>query len=109
MADACIFIMENVDFNDIVTSQSLSPLASKSQETRNTHINIGTGKEITIKDLAFLIKETIAFKGNLVFNTTKPDGSMRKLTNPAKLHALGWHHKIDIEEGVKKMYDWYLK
>ncbi len=111
MADACIFIMENVDFNDIVNSQYLSPIVSQSQtsEIRNTHINIGTGKEITIKDLAVLIKATIGFKGDLYFNTSKPDGTMRKLTDPSKLHNLGWEHKIDIEEGVSKMYEWYLK
>lgn len=113
MADACIYIMENVDFKDIINSSSISqslPLSiSQSQETRNTHINIGTGKEITIKALAQLLKETIKFKGDLYFNTAKPDGTMRKLTDPSKLHALGWHHKIEIEEGVKMMYEWYLK
>jgi GDP-L-fucose synthase len=107
MADACIYIMEKISFTDIVNSQSL--LSTHSQEIRNSHINIGTGKEITIKNLAYLIKETIGFKGEFYFNTEKPDGTMRKLTNPAKLHALGWHHKIEIEEGVKKMYEWYLK
>ncbi|MFZ4413688.1 MAG: GDP-L-fucose synthase family protein [Bacteroidales bacterium] len=115
MADACIFVMENVDFKDIVSTQLQSrPFASSlphslDKETRNTHINIGTGKEISIKNLAQLIQKTIDFKGNLVFNTTKPDGSMRKLTDPSKLHELGWQHKIEIEEGIYKMYDWYLK
>lgn len=100
LADACVFIVENVDFRD---------LADFSQkEIRNTHINIGTGKEISIKDLAFLIKEKIGFKGNLLFNTSKPDGTMRKLTDVSKLHALGWHHKIEIQEGIEKMYNWYL-
>jgi len=106
MADACVFVMENVDFSDVrpqPTAQSPKP------EVRNTHINIGTGKEISIKALAQLIKETIGFKGELVFNTSKPDGTLRKLTNPGKLHSLGWHHKIEIEDGVKKMYEWYLK
>lgn len=107
MADACIYIMENVDFKDIASSP-LRPLAL-SPEIRNTHINIGTGKEITIKDLAVLIKATIGFKGDLYFNTSKPDGTMRKITDPSKLHNLGWEHKIDIEEGVSKMYEWYLK
>ncbi len=101
LADACVFVMENVNFSD---------LADFSQkEIRNTHINIGTGKEISIKNLAFLIKEKIGFKGNLVFNTAKPDGTMRKLTDPSKLHALGWHHKIEIEEGVEKMFNWYIR
>lgn len=98
MADACVFLMENINFKDLVSQQP---------EIRNTHINIGTGKEITIKALAGLIKQMIGFKGNLYFDTTKPDGTMRKLTDPSKLHQLGWHHKIDIEEGVRKLYDWY--
>jgi GDP-L-fucose synthase len=99
LADACVFVMENVNFSD---------LADFSQkEIRNTHINIGTGKEISIKNLAYLIKEKIGFKGNFVFNTTKPDGTLRKLTDVTKLHALGWHHTIEIEEGIDKMCKWY--
>ncbi len=100
MADACVFVMENVDFQD------LKPAGT---EIRNTHINIGTGKEISIKALAELIAGTVGYKGTLFFNSTKPDGTMRKLTDVRKLHSLGWHHQIDIEEGVKKMLDWYLK
>ena len=72
-------------------------------EIRNTHINIGTGKEISIKNLAELVKEKVGFKGKLYFNTEKPDGTLRKLTDVTKLHNLGWHHKIEIEEGVEKM------
>lgn len=102
MADACVFIMEHTDFSDLV---QLNPA---SKEIRNTHINIGTGKEISIRDLAHLIKSKVGFKGELTFNTSKPDGTMRKLTDPSKLHALGWHHKIEVEVGVKMMYDWYL-
>ena len=99
LADACMFVMENVNFSD---------LAGFSQkEIRNTHINIGTGKEISIKNLAYLIKEKVGFKGNLIFNTAKPDGTMRKLTDVTKLHALGWHHTIEIEEGIERMYNWY--
>jgi GDP-L-fucose synthase len=100
LADACVFVMEHVNFSDLVD------LSQK--EIRNTHINIGTGKEISIKDLAFLIKENIGFKGDLVFNTSKPDGTLRKLTDVAKLHSLGWHHKIEIQEGIEKMYNWYI-
>jgi GDP-L-fucose synthase len=100
MADASVFIMENVDFKD---------LKGNSSEIRNCHINIGTGKEISIKDLAELIKQTIGYKGNIVFDATKPDGTMRKLTDPSKLHSLGWHHKIEIDEGVKKMFEWYKR
>ncbi len=101
MADACVYVMEKVDFKDTIPQGAT--------EIRNTHINIGTGKEITIKQLAGLVKATVGFKGNLYFNASKPDGTMRKLTDPAKIHNLGWHHKIDIEEGVKKMFDWYVK
>lgn len=98
MADACVFVMENLDFPDLVHGK----------EVRNTHINIGTGKEITIRALATLIKSTIGFNGRIIFNAAKPDGTMRKLTKPSKIHALGWHHKIEIEEGVQKLYDWYV-
>ena len=99
MADACVFVMENVDFNDV---------APKSQEIRNTHINVGTGKEISIKNLAELIKMKIGFRGTLIFNSHKPDGTLRKLTDPSKIHFLGWHHKIEIDEGVEKLFAWYL-
>ena len=91
--------MENVNFSDLISDK---------EEVRNTHINIGTGEEISIKDLAFLIKEIIGFDGCLYFNSTKPDGTMHKLTNPSKIHALGWHHTISIKEGICKLFDWYL-
>ncbi len=100
MAAACVYVMENVDFKDIFNSDD--------KEVRNTHINIGTGKEISIKQLAETIKEKVGFDGELVFNTDKPDGTMRKLTDPSKIHDLGWHHQIDIEEGIEKMYQWYI-
>lgn len=99
MADACVFIMEQVNFND---------LKGDKKEVRNCHINIGTGKEISIEGLSGLIKNTISYPGDIVFDITKPDGTMRKLTDPSKLHSLGWHHQIDIEEGVKNMYNWYI-
>jgi GDP-L-fucose synthase len=100
MADACVFLMENIDFKDTIQKNS--------NEIRNTHINIGTGQEISIRDLAFLIRGKVKFGGELIFNTSKPDGTMRKLTDPSKLHALGWHHQIEIDNGVEKMYNWYL-
>jgi len=100
MADACVFIMEKVDFTDLSAGKT---------EVRNCHINIGTGKEISIRDLAFLIRETIGFSGDIVFDPSKPDGTMRKLTDPSKLNALGWRHQIDIEEGVRRIYEWYVK
>ncbi|MDD3876073.1 MAG: GDP-L-fucose synthase [Bacteroidales bacterium] len=112
MADACVFVMENVDFSDLneINKSGLSEVQASgtSGEIRNTHINIGTGKEISIYNLAHLIKDTIGFKGELSFNSAKPDGTMRKLTDPSKLNQLGWKHKIEIDEGVKKMYNWYL-
>ena len=108
MADACIFLMENIDFKDVNPCNPSKSEQSHTCEVRNTHINIGTGKEITIKELAYLIKSKIGFNGEIVFNTSKPDGSMRKLTDPSKLHSLGWHHQIEIEEGIEKLYDWYL-
>ena len=103
MADACVYLMEHTDFKDIIRENS-----SSIREIRNSHINIGTGKEISIRDLAYLIKEKVGFKGELTFNTSKPDGTMRKLTDPSKLHALGWKHQIEIGEGIEKLYEWYL-
>lgn len=100
MADASVFVMEHVDFKDTYKAGA--------KDIRNCHINIGTGKEITIRELAGLIVNTVGYQGELTFDSSKPDGTMRKLTDPSKLHNLGWHHKIDIEEGVQKMYEWYL-
>jgi GDP-L-fucose synthase len=99
MADACVYIMERVSFDDLKGSDP---------EVRNCHINIGTGKEITIKQLAELVKTKVGFEGELFFDTTKPDGTMRKLTDPQKLHELGWHHRMEIEDGIETMYRWYL-
>ena len=101
MAEACIFLLENRDFIDTYEKDS--------DVVRNTHINIGTGKDISIKDLAILIKNVIGFKGEMYFNTDKPDGTMVKLTDSSKLHSLGWKHKIELEDGIKIMYEWYLK
>lgn len=100
MADACVFVMENINFIDLSTEKS---------EIRNTHINIGTGEEISIKNLAELVKKTVNFSGDLYFNTSKPDGTLRKLTDPSKLHRLGWKHNIEIQEGVNKLYNWFTK
>lgn len=73
------------------------------------HINVGTGKEISIRGVAELIVKTVGYTGELRFDATKPDGTMRKLTDVTKLHNLGWHHRIEIEEGVEKLYRWYLR
>lgn len=98
MADACVFVMEQVDFDD---------LKGTDKEVRNCHINIGTGKEISIKDLAMLIKDNVQYNGNITFDASKPDGTMRKLTDVSKLNALGWKHKVEVEEGVMRIYTWY--
>lgn len=109
MADACVYLMEHVDFKDLVQKDkgSIDAQGRWSGEIRNAYINIGTGQEISIKELAIRVKHVIRFRGSLSFDTTKPDGTQRKLTDPSKLHNLGWHHKIDIEEGIKRLYAWY--
>jgi GDP-L-fucose synthase len=100
MADASVFILENVNFTDTYKSGQ--------REIRNCHINIGTGREISIRDLSQLIAQTIGYQGDIIFDASKPDGTMRKLTDVSKLHSLGWHHTVEIDEGVKRIYDWYL-
>ncbi len=109
MADACVFVMEHVDFDDLVNQLKKSNKDNKPLEIRNTHINIGTGEDISIKDLAYLIKQKIGFQGDFYFNRQKPDGTFRKLTDPSKLNRLGWKHRVDLEEGIDRLYAWYLK
>ncbi len=99
LADACIFLMNNISFKD---------LSYNSKEIRNTHINIGTGIDITINELAELIKKIVGFKGKLVFNSEKPDGTMRKLISVDKIQKLGWKHNVELTSGIKRLYDWYL-
>jgi len=99
MADACVFIMKNRDFKDTYRVGET--------EIRNTQINIGTGEDISIRDLAEMIKVIIGFKGKLTYNSNKPDGTMKKLTDVSKLNALGWKHKMKLEDGIKEVYDWY--
>ncbi len=96
MADACVFLMEQINFSD---------LKGDGPEIRNCHLNIGSGKEITIRGLAELIAATAGFKGNLTFNTDKPDGTMRKLTDVSRIHRLGWHHQVELEDGVARMLE----
>ena len=101
MADASVYILLNVDFKDTYDQQE--------RDIRNCHINIGTGKEISIREVAALIQKEVGFKGEIRWDTSKPDGTMRKLTDVTKLHELGWHHQVEIEEGVSRLYKWYLK
>ena len=101
MADASVHVLLNVDFKDTY------PEGSK--EIRNCHINVGTGKEISIREVAEIIMEEIGFKGELKWDSSKPDGTLRKLTDVSKLHGLGWHHQVEIDEGVHRLYEWYLQ
>lgn len=89
MADACVFLLENY--------------------SGEQHVNIGTGKEVSIKQLAETVKNTVGFEGEIIWNTEMPDGTPRKLTDVTKLHGLGWMHKVDLEEGVKLAYDWFAE
>ena len=99
MADASVYILENVSFSD---------LKGSSQDIRNCHINIGTGIEHTIAQVANMIKSTIGYNGDIRWDSTKPNGTMRKLCDVSKLHSLGWHHKVELSDGIKRLYDWYL-
>lgn len=100
MADASVHVLLNVDFKDTYDASQ--------KEIRNCHINVGTGKEVSIRQAAEMIVKEIDFKGELRWDSSKPDGTMRKLTDVSKLHSLGWHHKIEIDEGIHRMYHWYL-
>ena len=100
MADACVFVMKNVDFHDLKADKI---------EARNTHINIGSGEDLTIKDLAYLIKKQIGYKGTIEFDSTKPDGTMKKLQDVSKLKALGWKSKINLADGIQNTVQWYLE
>lgn len=88
MADACVFLMENYNGEQ--------------------HVNIGTGEEVSIRELAETVKDVVGFKGNLIFNTEMPDGTPRKLTTVEKLHGLGWKHKVSLNDGIKLAYEWFL-
>lgn len=101
MADASVHVLLNVDFADTY--------APDDTEVRNCHINVGTGREHTIRQVAEFVVDTIGYKGELRWDASKPDGTPRKLTDVSKLHQLGWHHKIELQEGVSLLYKWYLK
>lgn len=128
MADASVHILLNVDFADIIGIQKYSSVCYGTKadgaidrnssegrggalphlgEIRNCHINIGTGKEITIRQLSELVAKAVGFEGEIVFDSTKPDGTPRKLVDVSKLHSLGWTHQVDIEEGVNRLFRWY--
>ncbi|MFO0955419.1 MAG: GDP-L-fucose synthase [Candidatus Saccharibacteria bacterium] len=98
MAEACVYVMNNVDFAD---------LSHGMEEVRNTHINLGTGKDITIRELVEMIKEIVGTDVKIEFDTSKPDGTFRRYMDVSKVHSLGWHHKIEIQEGLQKTITWY--
>ncbi len=99
MADASVHVLLNVDFKDTYKDGD--------KEIRNCHINVGTGKELTIKEVAEKIMKEVGFKGELHWDSSKPDGTPRKLIDVTKLHNLGWHHKVEIDEGIHRLYEWY--
>ena len=128
MADASVHVLLNVDFSDIIGIDKYSSVfyGAKTDgavdrnnsegrggaipslgEIRNCHINVGTGKELTIRRLSELVAEAVGFEGTIEFDSTKPDGTPRKLIDVTKLHSLGWTHKVEIEEGVRRLYEWY--
>ena len=128
MADASVYVLLNVDFKDIIGIEKYSSVfygvkadgevnRNNSEgrggaipslgEIRNCHINVGTGKELTIKQLAEKVVATVGFEGQLCWDQNKPNGTPRKLIDVSKLHRLGWHHKVEIDEGVRKLYAWY--
>ena len=130
MADASVHVLLNVNFSDIIGIEKYSSVhfgASTNGmvdrnhsagrggaipslgEIRNCHINVGTGKELTIRQLSELVVKAVGFEGTVEFDASKPDGTMRKLIDVSKLHALGWTHRVEIEDGVQKLYNWYIK
>lgn len=101
MADASVYVLLNVNFSDLFTPGE--------KEIRNCHINIGTGKELSIRELAQKVVSAIGFAGELRWDGTHPDGTPRKLIDVSKIHKLGWKHTVEIDDGIRKLYDWYKK
>ena len=105
MADASVHVLLNVDFHDTYADHVS---ADGINEIRNCHINVGTGVELSIRELAEKIRRAIGYEGEIRWDSSKPDGTLRKLTDVSKLHELGWHHQIEIDEGIQRLYQWYL-
>lgn len=101
MADASVHVLLNVDFKDTYREGET--------DIRNCHINVGTGKELSIREVAEKIQQEIGYQGELRWDASKPDGTLRKLTDVSKLHRLGWHHRVEIDEGIHRLYRWYLE
>lgn len=111
LADACVYLMEKVDFKDVVKIKDPGEITSPDRKTeiRNTHINIGTGKDQTIKELALLVKNIVGFDGVIEWDTSKPDGTFQKLLNVKKINNLGWKESIELEDGIREIYKLYTK
>ena len=128
MADASVHVLLNVNFSDIIGLEKYSSVhygvkadgvVDRNRSTgrggaipslgeiRNCHINVGTGKELTISTLSELVVKAVGFEGTVAFDASKPDGTMRKLIDVSKLHSLGWRHQVEIEDGVQRLFDWY--
>ena len=128
MADASVHVLLNVDFKDVIGIEKYSSVHYGAStdgavdrnhsagrggaipslgEIRNCHINVGTGKELTIRELSELVVKAVGFEATVEFDASKPDGTMRKLIDVSKLHSLGWTHKVEIEDGVQKLFEWY--
>jgi len=128
MADASVHVLLNVDFSDIIGIEKYSSVhygaaidgavdrnhsagrggaLPRLGEIRNCHINVGTGKELTIRQLSELVAKAVGFEGTIEFDASKPDGTMRKLIDVSKLHSLGWTHQVEIEDGVNRLFQWY--
>lgn len=128
MADASVHVLLNVNFSDVIGIEKYSSVfyGTKADgavdrnnsegrggaipslgEIRNCHINVGTGKELTIRELSQLVVKAVGFEGEVEFDASKPDGTPRKLIDVSKLHSLGWTHKVEIEEGVRRLFEWY--
>ena len=101
LADACLFVMKNLNFKDLVNTEN--------DEIRNTHLNIGSGLDISIKSLAEKIKDTVGFRGLIKFDSLKPDGTLKKLLDVSKINRLGWTSKTDLQKGLKYTFEWYKK
>jgi GDP-L-fucose synthase len=111
LAEACVFVLQKVDFKDL-TGYSHQPSALSPQPNiniKNTHLNIGTGKDLTIMNLALLIKGIVGFHGQLNWDSSKPDGTYRKLLDVSKINNLGWKEKVRLEDGIKMIYNAYTK
>ena len=101
MADASVYILLNVSFDELSKNCP--------DKIRNTHINIGTGLEHTIAQTARMVKDTIGYDGKIVWDNSKPDGTMRKLCDVSRLNALGWKHSVELPDGINQLYSWYCQ